>query len=164
MPQFNKSSKTLEIGQLFDPDATDSPVAHIFSEIQKRKQLQDTLAQALSKMGLAQFTNEISLGEITPEGEIKLITQKAGILTKLKSKLPSLLNYFRESGFPLKAIALKVSPRSTTVELSETLIPEVFTPVPLSPSQIKAWQTLLSEIDPDSPVYEAVNNLLKKTS
>jgi hypothetical protein len=164
MPQFNKSPKTLEIGQLFDPDASDSPVAHIFSEIQKRKQLQDVLAQALAKMGLAQFTNEISLGEITLEGEIKLITQKAGILTKLKNKLPSLLNYFRESGFPLKAIQLKVSPRSTSVELHENMIPEVFTPVPLSASQIKAWQTLLSEIDPDSPVYEAVQNLLKNTS
>ena len=87
MPQFNKSPKTLEIGQLFDPNASDSPVAHIFSEIQKRKQLQDVLAQALAKMGLVQFANEISLGEITLEGEIKLITQKAGILTKLKNKL-----------------------------------------------------------------------------
>jgi len=164
MPQFNKSPKTLEIGQLFDPNASDSPVAHIFIEIQKRKQLQDVLAQALAKMGLAQFANEISLGEITLEGEIKLITQKAGILTKLKNKLPSLLNYFRESGFPLKAIQLKVSPRSTSVELNENMIPEVFTPVPLNASQIKAWQTLLSEIDPDSPVYEAVQNLLKNTS
>jgi hypothetical protein len=164
MPQFNKTPKTLEIGRLFDADASDSPVAHIFSEIQNRKQLQETLMQALRKMGLEQFAHEIALGEVTLEGEIKLITQKAGILTKLKNKLPSLLNYFRESGFPLKAINLKVSPRSTSVELSKNVVPEVFSPTPLSPSQIKAWETLLSETDRDSPVYGAVKNLLKKTS
>lgn len=164
MPQFNKTTKTLKIGQMFDADASDGPVAHIFSEIQNRKLLQDTLMQALGKMGLEQFAHEIALGEVTLEGEIKLITQKAGIITKLKNKLPSLLNYFRESGFPLKAINLKVSPRSTSIELSKNDTPEVFTPIQMSLSSIKAWETLLSEIDSDSPVYEAVKNLLKKAS
>jgi len=164
MPQFNKTTKTLKIGQMFDADASDGPVAHIFSEIQNRKRLQDTLMQALGKMGLEQFAHEIALGEVTLEGEIKLITQKAGILTKLKNKLPSLLNYFRESGFPLKAINLKVSPRLTTVEQSANMTPEVFSPTLLTPTQIKAWERLLSETDRDSPVYEAVKNLLKKAS
>jgi hypothetical protein len=109
MPHFKKNSEALEIAKLFDPSASDGPITHIFDEIQKRYELQLVLVEALGKLDLIQYAQEISLGEITIEGEIKLMTQKAVLVSKLKNKLPSLLNYFRESGFPLKAIQLQLS-------------------------------------------------------
>ena len=91
MPTIKKSSEAFEVGKLLDPDSSDSPISHIFDQIQKRNQLQITLNDALSQMGLGQFAEEVFIGEITLMGEVKLITHRAGIVSKLKNKLPSLL-------------------------------------------------------------------------
>jgi hypothetical protein len=162
MPQFKKPQDALEIGDLLDAKSPESPISHIFDEMQKRYQLNLVLAQALGKMDLVQYASEISLGEITQEGEIKLLTQKAVLVTKLKNKLPSLLNYFRESGFPLKAIHLKVSPKLMPLVTSSNDSHLHHTPLPVTPSSKEAWQKLLTEIDEDSPVYQEVKKLLKR--
>jgi len=162
MPHFKKNTEALEIAKLFDPSASEGPITHIFDEIQKRSQLQLVLVEALGKMDLVQYAPEISLGEITIEGEIKLLTQKAGLVSKLKNKLPSLLNYFRESGFPLKAIHLKVSPKLTSIASSKDDAYLHRDPLEASSSSKEAWQKLLKEMDEESPVYQEVKKLLKR--
>ena len=162
MPHFKKNTEALEIAKLFDPSASEGPITHIFDEIQKRDALQLVLVEALGKMGLVQYASEVSLGEITIEGEIKLMTQKAVLISKLKNKLPSLLNYFRESGFPLKAIHLKVSPKLTPLTTSKDAAYLHHDPLEVSPSGKEAWQKLLMEMDEESPVYEEVKKLLKR--
>jgi len=162
MPHFKKNTEALEIAKLFDPSASEGPITHIFDEIQKRYELQLVLVEALGKMDLVQYAPEISLGEITIEGEIKLITQKAVLVSKLKNKLPSLLNYFRESGFPLKAIHLKVSPKLTSIATSKDDAYLHRNPLEASASSKEAWQKLLKEMDEESPVYQEVKKLLKR--
>lgn len=162
MPNFKKNSEALEIAKFFDPSTSDGPITHIFDEIQKRHELQLILEQALGKMDLVQYAPEIFLGEITIEGEIKLMTQKAVLVSKLKNKLPSLLNYFRESGFPLKAIHLKVSPKITPISTAKDDSYLHHAPLEVSTSSKDAWQNLLKETDEDSPVYQAVKKLLKR--
>jgi hypothetical protein len=162
MPYFKKNTEALEIAKLFDPSASEGPITHIFDEIQKRYELQLVLVQALGKMDLVQYAPEISLGEITIEGEIKLMTQKAVLVSKLKNKLPSLLNYFRESGFPLKAIHLKVSPKLTRISTSKDDAYLHHAPLEVSPASKEAWQKLLKEMDEESPVYKEVKKLLKR--
>jgi hypothetical protein len=162
MPHFKKNTEAREIAKLFDPSASEGPITHIFDEIQKRSQLQLVLVEALGKMDLVQYAPEISLGEITIEGEIKLITKKAVLVSKLKNKLPSLLNYFRESGFPLKAIHLKVSPKLTPIATSKDDAYLHHDPLEASPSSKEAWQKLLKEMDEESPVYKEVKKLLKR--
>jgi hypothetical protein len=162
MPHFKKNTEALEIAKLFDPSASEGPITHIFDEIQKRNALQLVLVQALGKMDLVQYAPEISLGEITIEGEIKLMTQKAVLVSKLKNKLPSLLNYFRESGFPLKAIHLKVSPKLTPIATSKDDTYLHHPPLEVSHSSKEAWQKLLKEMDEDSPVFKEVKKLLKR--
>jgi hypothetical protein len=162
MPQFKKPQDALEIGELFTGKSISSPISHIFEGVQKRSELHLVLAQALGKMDLVQYASEISLGEITIEGEIKLITHKAVLMSKLKNKLPSLLNYFRESGYPLKAIHLKVSPKLSPVA---TPINDPYlnnSPLPVSASSKEAWGKLLLDVDEDSPVYQEVKKLLKR--
>ncbi len=162
MPTIKKSSEAFEVGKLLDPDSSDSPISHIFDQIQKRNQLQITLNDALSQMGLGQFAEEVFIGEITLMGEVKLITHRAGIVSKLKNKLPSLLNFLRESGFPLKSIQLKVSPKPTSVPTLNKDTKEVLTPFISKPSHKSAWTDLLQDIDHHSPVHQAVKNLIKK--
>ena len=162
MPHFKKNSEALEIAKLFDPSASEGPITHIFDEIQKRYELQLVLVEALGKMDLVQYAPEISLGEITIEGEIKLMTQKAVLVSKLKNKLPSLLNYFRESGFPLKAIHLRVSPKLKPIATSKDDAYLHHAPLEVSTSSKDAWQKLLKDIDEDSPVYQEVKKLLKR--
>jgi len=162
MPHFKKNTEALEIAKLFDPSASEGPITHIFDEIQKRNALQLVLVQALGKMDLVQYAPEISLGEITIEGEIKLMTQKAVLVSKLKNKLPSLLNYFRESGFPLKAIHLKVSPKLTPIATFKDDTYLHHPPLEVSHSSKEAWQKLLKEMDEDSPVFKEVKKLLKR--
>jgi hypothetical protein len=162
MPHFKKNTEAREIAKLFDPSASEGPITHIFDEIQKRYQLQLVLVEALGKMDLVQYASEVSLGEITIEGEIKLMTQKAVLVSKLKNKLPSLLNYFRESGFPLKAIHLKVSPKLSPITTSKDDAYLHQAPLEVSSSSKEAWQKLLKEIDEDSPVYQEIKNLLKR--
>ena len=113
-------------------------------------------------MGLGQYSNEISLGEINEKNEIKLIAQKAAIISKLKNKLPSLLNFFRESGFPLKGIHLKVTPKAASIQLSRNTAEIELIPMTAGKTSKKAWEDLLHDLEIDSPVHQAVKALLKK--
>jgi hypothetical protein len=162
MPEVRKSKKILEIGSFFQSESLDSPVSHLLQDIKQRTSLQITLTEALHKMGLGQFSHEISLGEINEKDEIKLIAQKAAIISKLKNKLPSLLNFFRESGFPLKGIHLKVTPKAISVALSPSTSAIELIPITIGNTSKKAWQDLLNDLEIDSPVHQAVKELLKK--
>lgn len=159
MPFIRKSPTPLEISKLLDPQSADSPIFHIFQELHQREQLNRVLQAALLQVGLEQFCTDIALGEITHDGQIKLVTQRAGIVSKLKNKLPSLLNFFRESGFALKAIHLKVSPKLTTIVQSP--LTELVSPKKISPTHQDAWQKLLQEVPPNSPIFVAIKNLLR---
>jgi len=162
MTEIRKSKDVLEIGSLFQSDKVDSPVSHLLEQINQRKNIEKTLIEALNKMGLGQFSHEISLGEINEKNEMKLLTQKAGITSKLKNKLPSLLNYFRESGFPITGIHLKVTPRSTSVNLSPKSSESKLIPMTNGQNSKSAWEELLKNLDVGSPVHQAVKKLLKK--
>jgi hypothetical protein len=162
MPEVRKSKHLLEIGSFFQSETIDSPVAHLLQDIKQRKNLQITLTEALNKMGLGQYSNEISLGEINEKNEIKLIAQKAAIISKLKNKLPSLLNFFRESGFPLKGIHLKVTPKAASIQLSRNTAEIELIPMTAGKTSKKAWEDLLHDLEIDSPVHQAVKALLKK--
>jgi hypothetical protein len=162
MPNFKKAQEPIEISQLLSENSKDNPFLHLTNEIHKRKQLEIILGKALQQLGLEQFIAHISLGEVSLDGEIKLITQKAGVVSKLKNKLPSLLHYFRESGFPLKIIHLKVSPKPTQVDVSQNPARSEITPILFNQEHKQAWQKLLEDIDPQSPVYSAVKQLLDK--
>ena len=161
MPNFKKTREPIEISALLDEQSADNPISHLTSAVQNRNKLQLVLNEALKKLELEHLIDHLTLGEMTPDGEIKLITQKAGVVSKLKNKLPSLLHYFRESGFALKTIHLKVSPKSTTIDSAEQSKPELV-PVQFSEKSKEAWEKLLSDIDPSSPVFIAVKRLLKK--
>ena len=161
MTNFKKTREPIEISALLDEQSADNPISHLTSAVQNRNKLQLVLNEALKKLELEHLIDHLTLGEITPDGEIKLITQKAGVVSKLKNKLPSLLHYFRESGFALKTIHLKVSPKSTTIDSAEQSKPELV-PVQFSEKSKEAWEKLLSDIDPSSPVFNAVKRLLKK--
>ena len=161
MPNFKKTREPIEISALLDEQSADNPISNLTSAVQNRNKLQLVLNEALKKLELEHLIDHLTLGEITPDGEIKLITQKAGVVSKLKNKLPSLLHYFRESGFALKTIHLKVSPKSTTIDSAEQSKPELV-PVQFSEKSKEAWEKLLSDIDPSSPVFNAVKRLLKK--
>ena len=161
MPNFKKTREPIEISALLDEQSADNPISNLTSAVQNRNKLQLVLNEALKKLELEHLIDHLTLGEITPDGEIKLITQKAGVVSKLKNKLPSLLHYFRESGFALKTIHLKVSPKSTTIDSAEQSKPELV-PVQFSEKSKEAWEKLLTDIDPSSPVFNAVKRLLKK--
>ena len=161
MPNFKKTREPIEISALLDEQSADNPISNLTSAVQNRNKLQLVLNEALKKLELEHLIDHLTLGEMTPDGEIKLITQKAGVVSKLKNKLPSLLHYFRESGFALKTIHLKVSPKSTTIDSAEQSKPELV-PVQFSEKSKEAWEKLLSDIDPSSPVFNAVKRLLKK--
>ena len=161
MPNFKKTREPIEISALLDEQSADNPISNLTSAVQNRNKLQLVLNEALKKLELEHLIDHLTLGEMTPDGEIKLITQKAGVVSKLKNKLPSLLHYFRESGFALKTIHLKVSPKSTTIDSAEQSNPELV-PVQFSEKSKEAWEKLLSDIDPSSPVFNAVKRLLKK--
>jgi hypothetical protein len=162
MPKVVKYKDPVEIGSFFEEKSSDSPIPAILLELSERHKLQKTLILALEQLGLSQLSNDISLGEINASGEINLLAHKATIISKLKNKLPSLLNFFRESGFPLRGVHLKVSPKlSPNLALKNT--PELqLTPMSKSISNKQAWVTLSEELDADSPVRKAVTNLLKK--
>ena len=162
MPEVRKLKNILEIGSFFQSESVDSPVAHLLNDIKQRSSLQLTLTEALHKMGLGQYSHEISLGEINEKNEIRLIAQKAAIISKLKNKLPSLLNFFRESGFPLKGIHLKVTPKATSIELSPNTAEIALIPMTAGKTSKKAWQDLLNDLEIGSPVHQAVQSLLKK--
>jgi hypothetical protein len=162
MPNFKKTREAIELSTLLDEQSADNPISHLKSAVQNRNKLQLALSEALKKLELEHLIDHVSLGEITPDGEIKLITQKAGVVSKLKNKLPSLLHYFRESGFALKTVHLKVSPKSTTIESTRQQVRPELIPVQFSEKSKEAWEKLLTEIDQSSPVFNAVKKLLKK--
>ena len=162
MPHFKKSRDPIEISELLDENSADNPISHLFNAVHKRNQLEFVLHEALQKLDLGQLMDHISLGEISPDGDIKLITQKAGVLSKLKNKLPSLLHYFRESGFPLKAIHLKVSPKPTSIDVSVHSERIESVPIQFSAQHQESWEKLLNELDKNSPAFMAVKKLLLK--
>jgi hypothetical protein len=162
MPKVTKYKDPIDLGSFFIPKTPDSPIKSILAELDARQKIEKTLELALQKMGLEQFAKDISIGEINDQMEINLLAQKATIITKLKNKLPSLLNFFRESGFPLRGIHLKVSPRLQPALKITSSHELTLVPMNQSSANKKAWTELMEDLDEDSPVRGAVHNLLKK--
>jgi len=161
MPKVAKFKEPTEIGTLFTIQTPDSPISSILHAVESREKLQCILVNALVKMNLEQYAQDIAIGEYSSNGEIKLMAQKASVLTKLKNQLPSLLHFFRESGFPLRSIHIKVSPKLkhlTDFSLAEN---SPITPIHLNENCKLAWKTLCEELDADSPVGKSVQHLLK---
>jgi hypothetical protein len=162
MAKVTQFKDPIEIGSFFEQTIEDSPISAILQELGHRSKLQNTLFLALEKLGLSQFSQDILLGEINAAGEINLIAHKASVITKLKNKLPSLLNFFRESGFPLKGVHLKVSPKLAPNYLPQSPLESPLEPISKNPSNKLAWEELCKDLDQDSPVRKAVKNLLRK--
>ncbi|WP_108647249.1 hypothetical protein [Polynucleobacter rarus] len=149
-----------EISELLSKNLKDSPLKEVFTNFELRQKYQLALNQALDLTGFSHFSNDIFIGEMNDKGMIRLFTRQASIISRLKNKLPSLLHCFRESGFPVKEIQLKVLPKSN-LEPENTCQEETKPdPIALSASQFQSWENLLRATDPESPTYQAIELLL----
>jgi hypothetical protein len=161
MPKLPKYRGPVEVGSLFGNQLKESPISSILTELEEREKLNKILHLAMKKMGLEQFSTDIAIGEINDHREINLLAKKATVITKLKNKLPSLLNFFRESGYPLVGIHLKVSPKLSSTLVSTSIEPPLEAIITSDRSK-KAWEDLEKNLELDSPLRKAVKNLLKK--
>jgi hypothetical protein len=84
-----------EIAQTTLPHLTNSPLRDVFNTLKERSKYQTTLSQAMDAIGFNHFSHEVFIGEINDQGKIRLFIHHASIVSKLKNKLPSLLNYFQ---------------------------------------------------------------------
>ncbi|MEI7531836.1 MAG: hypothetical protein WCK52_07880 [Betaproteobacteria bacterium] len=148
--------------QEIDPD---SPLKSLINQVEQRNQLQATLYGAFEAIGFGSFASEITIGSIEDGGEVKLLTPFGTIASKLKNKLPTLLNYLREAGYPFKGIAIKVLPAIPSNKfLNQPQIPVQEIPTQeLSPAFIKAWTELANSLDVDTPLGQSVKRLLETT-
>jgi hypothetical protein len=158
MSAKNRTSK--EISQLLSANAPDSPLKEVFINFELRKKYQLALIEALDLIGFSHFSNDVFIGQMNDKGVICLFTRHASIISRLKNKLPSLLHCFRESGFAVLEIQLKVLPKSEEDRhLSDHETPRA-APKPLSASQVQSWEILLKNTDQDSPTYQAIQDLI----
>lgn len=156
----NKQLGSHEISELLSKNLKDSPLKEVFTNFELRQKYQIALQQALDLTGFSHFSNDIFIGEMNDKGMIRLFTRHASIISRLKNKLPSLLHCFRESGFPVMEIQLKVLPKSSLepdLASQEEVKPE---PIALSAAQFQSWEELLRTTDPESPTYQAIELLL----
>ncbi len=155
-----KNPHSLEISELLSVNLANSPLKEVFTNFELRKKYLVALTQALDLIGFNHFSNDIFIGEMNDKGVICLFTRHASIISRLKNKLPSLLHCFRESGFAVTEIQLKVLPKSDVDNgLSRPEEPKA-NPQPLSASQVQSWEMLLRNTDPESPTYQAIQLLI----
>lgn len=155
-----KNPHSLEISELLSANLANSPLKEVFSNFELRKKYQIALSQALDLIGFSHFSNDVFIGEMNDKGVICLFTRHASIISRLKNKLPSLLHCFRESGFAVKEIQLKVLPKTDQeADLNRNEAP-TYAPKPLSASQMQSWETLLRNTDPASPTYRAIEQFI----
>lgn len=156
----NKQLGSHDISDLLSKNLKDSPLKEVFTNFELRQKYQVALLQALDLTGFSRFSNEIFIGEMNDKGMIRLFTRQASIISRLKNKLPSLLHCFRESGFPVKEIQLKVLPKSNLDPETSSQEEAKTGAIALSASQFQSWETLLKATDPDSPTFQAIELLL----
>jgi hypothetical protein len=155
-----KIPRSLELSELLSENLVNSPLKEVFTNFQLRKKYQIALTQALDLIGFSHFSNDVFIGEMNDKGVICLFTRHASIISRLKNKLPSLLHCFRESGFSVTEIQLKVLPKSDLDSSASQTNETKVVAKPLSAAQIQSWEMLLRDTDPESPTYQAIELLL----
>jgi len=156
----NNQQGSREISELLSKNLKDSPLKEVFMNFELRQKYQIALQQALDLTGFSHFSNDIFIGEMNDKGMIRLFTRHASIISRLKNKLPSLLHCFRESGFPVMEIQLKVLPKSSLEPDMSSQQETKSDPISLTASQFHSWEKLLKTTDPQSPTYQAIELLL----
>lgn len=155
-PRINRS---LEMREILSKDFSDTPLQEVLTHFAQRAQYHQTLQQALELIGFSHFANEIFIGEVTPSGQVRLLTRHASIISRVKNKLPSILHFFREAGFQVCEIQLKISPGAQADAIAQE-VPPNSPPLQMTDTQMQSWETLLKETDPESPTFDAIQKLL----
>lgn len=155
-----RQTRSLEISELLSKDLKDTPLKEVLTALEVRNQYQKSLEKALELTGFSHFIPEISIGEVSENGAIRLLASHASVISRVKNKLPSILHALRQSGCKVNEIQLKTSPSINSNRKKSHLPSETIAPLVMTPAQIQSWENVLKSSSPESSTYQAIERLL----
>lgn len=138
-----------------------TPLGDLLQRAENNLLIQQAIDLSLNQNGLQKAIGLVKAGGFSDEtGQLTLLVSNAAIATRISQKAPSILLKLQEQGYLARSLAIKQAPGGLGIpspnKVQNTEKPPVF-----PSSAEKSWSQLMNQLDESSPLWIAVEKLLK---